>query len=657
MRYATALLAVLSSLNAFAERPFSVDDALAVKNVSDPRVSPDGAWVAYVVSELDLDEDSRYSNLYMAPMDGGDPVALTTSTKSNNHPRFSPDGRYVAFLSNRSDKTQIWLLDLRGGEPRKLSSMKGGVSDFAWSPDSLAVTLVSRDPKPETEDSETVPPLVITRRQFKRDGRGYLDDRRAHLYVIDVATGESRQITDGPYDDSSPTWSPDGREIAFVSNRTEEPDGNSNSDIFLVPAGGGEARQLTTNPGADRSPAWSPDGRWIAHVSTLKPELIWYATDHLAVIPADGGEARVLSSGLDRSVRSPSFAPDGKAIRFLLEDSGNQHLASIPAGGGAVTRVVAGDRDVRSHHAAPSGETALLVSHPQRPPEVFTADLRQLSRANDALLSELTLGDVENIHFKSKDGTEVEGFVTKPPDFVAGTRYPTILWIHGGPVSQYSTRFNTQWHVFAGAGYVVVSANPRGSSGYGEAFSHAIWADWGNKDYKDVMAAVDHVVELGYTDPERLGVGGWSYGGILTNYVITKTGRFKAATSGASETNYLLAYGTDHYQLQWELELGLPWENAELYNKISPITHVANIVMPTLVLCGEVDWNVPLNQSEQLYQSLRRRGIDTQLIIYPGQSHGIRVPSYQKDRYERYLAWFDRLLRGIEETPKPTPQP
>ena len=242
MRYATALLAVLSSLNAFAERPFSVDDALAVKNVSDPRVSPDGAWVAYVVSELDLDEDSRYSNLYMAPMDGGDPVALTTSTKSNNHPRFSPDGRYVAFLSNRSDKTQIWLLDLRGGEPRKLSSMKGGVSDFAWSPDSLAVTLVSRDPKPETEDSETVPPLVITRRQFERDGRGYLDDRRAHLYVIDVATGESRQITDGPYDDSSPTWSPDGREIAFVSNRTEEPDGNSNSDIFLVPAGGGEAR-------------------------------------------------------------------------------------------------------------------------------------------------------------------------------------------------------------------------------------------------------------------------------------------------------------------------------------------------------------------------------------------------------------------------------
>ena len=378
-----------------------MDDALAVKNVSDPRVSPDGAFVAYVVSELDLDEDSRYSNLYMAPMDGGDPVALTTSTKSNNHPRFSPDGRYVAFLSNRSDKTQIWLLDLRGGEPRKLSSMKGGVSDFAWSPDSLAITLVSRDPKPETEDSETKPPLVITRRQFKRDGRGYLDDRRAHLYVIDVATGESRQITDGPYDDSSPTWSPDGREIAFVSNRTEEPDGNSNSDIFLVPAGGGEARQLTTNPGADRSPAWSPDGRWIAHVSTLKPELIWYATDHLAVIPADGGEARVLSSGLDRSVRSPSFAPDGKAIRFLLEDSGNQHLASIPAGGGAVTRVVAGDRDVRSHHAAPSGETALLVSHPQRPPEVFTADLRQLSRANDALLSELTLGDVENIRSPS----------------------------------------------------------------------------------------------------------------------------------------------------------------------------------------------------------------------------------------------------------------
>jgi len=665
MRYLlSALLAVasLSSVSAAAERPFSVEDALALKNVTDPRVSPDGQWVAYVVATLDLEKDTGRSNLFMASMDGGgDPVALTSSDKSNTHPRFSPDGRFLAFLSNRSDKNQIWLLDRRGGEPRELSQLKGGVSDFAWSPDGLALVAVSRDPKPEEEgdkrDEKTAPPLVITRRQFKRDGQGYLDDRRTHLHIVDVERGESRQITDGPYDDSAPAWSPDGREIAFESNRTDEPDGNSKTDIFLVPAGGGEPRRLTSNPGADRSPAWSSDGRYIAHVSVTKPELIWYATNHLAVIPADGGEARVLSATLDRNVRSPHFSPDGKSIRFLLEDSGNQHLASIPVDGGSVTRLVSGELDIRAYDVSPSGEMALLVSEPQLPPEVFTAELENLSHANETLLQEVRLGTVENIHFRSQDGTEVEGFVTKPPDFEPGRRYPTILWIHGGPVSQYSTRFNAQWHVLAGAGYVVVSANPRGSSGYGEEFSRAIWADWGKKDFEDVMAAVDRVVEMGYADPERLGVGGWSYGGILTNYVITQTHRFKAATSGASETNYLACYGTDHYQLQWEKELGLPWENQELYLKMSPITYVANIDTPTLILGGEKDWNVPLNQSEQLYQSLRRRGVDTTLIIYPGQSHGIRTPSYQKDRYERYLAWFDRLLRGGEPSAKPTAEP
>ena len=419
-----------------------------------------------------------------------------------------------------------------------------------------------------------------------------------------------------------------------------------------MPAGGGDPRKLTTNPGADRSPAWSPDGGHIAHVSVVEPDLIWYATHHLAVIPADGGDARLLTQALDRRVRSPSFTSDGRAIRFLLEDSGNQHLASVPFESGLITRLVAGDRDVRSYHRG-----AVLVSEPHVPAEVYAEDLTPLSWVNRELLSDITLGVVENIHFRSKDGTEIEGFVTKPPDFEAGRRYPTILWIHGGPVSQYSTRFNAQWQLFAASGYVVVSANPRGSSGYGQEHSRAIWADWGNKDYEDVMAAVDHVVDLGYADPDRLGVGGWSYGGILTDYVITKTHRFKAAISGASETNFLACYGTDHYQLQWEKELGLPWDNRELYLKLSPITYVANIETPTLILSGEVDWNIPVGQGEQLYQSLRRRGIDTTLVVYPGQSHGIRKPSYQKDRYQRYLAWFDRLLKGGEGTSTPTPQP
>lgn len=636
------VLLVLTAVSASAERPLGVIDALRIRDVTDPRVSPDGEYVAYVVAELDLDDDKGRSNIYLVPMAGGEAIALTTHDGSNTQPRFSPDGRFIAFVSSRSGKSQVWLLNRAGGEPTQWTDVPGGVSSFTWSPDGAAIVLVSRDPEPERDDDATPPPIVITRRQFKRDGRGYLDDRRTHLYVQGVGEENARQITRGNFDDSQPAWSPDGREIAFVSNRTEEPDGNSNTDIFLVPAGGGEPRQLTTNPGADGSPSFSPDGRTIAHTSVVRPDIIWYATTHLAVIPADGGTATVLSTSLDRNVRQPRFSEDGSEIVFLLEDSGNQHLASIPFGGGPITRLVDGERDVRSYHRG-----AVLLSEPHLPAEVATVTLDRLSHVNDDLLSEIELGQVDSVNVTSADGTEVEAFITTPPGFsdrAEGTLYPTILWIHGGPVSQYSTRFNAQWQVFAAAGYAVVAVNPRGSSGYGEEYSHAIWADWGNRDFEDVMAAVDYAIDAGIADPDRLGVGGWSYGGILTDYVITKTTRFKAAISGASETNYLACYGTDHYQLQWEKELGLPWENRELYIEMSPITHVAKIATPTLVLSGEVDWNIPVSQSEQLYMSLRRRGVPTELIVYPGQSHGIRTPSYQKDRYERYLAWFERWL-------------
>ena len=331
-----ALSCPLAAGSAAAARHLSVEDALAIQNVTDPRVSPDGRHVVYVVGSLDLEKDAGRSNLHLVPTAGGESIPLTTSEASNTHPRFSPDGRHLAFLSSRSDSNQIWLLDLRGGEPRQLSDVKGGVSDFEWSPDGKAFVFVSRDPKPEGEedDESAPPPIVITRRQFKRDGRGYLDDRRTHLYVLDVESGESRQITDGPYDDSQPAWSPDGREIAFVSNRTEEPDGNSNSDIFLVPSGGGEPRKLTTNPGADRAPSFSPDGRYITYTSVTRPEIIWYATTHVAVDP----RRRRGRSGAERA-RSIETSGSPSVLRGRPEHrscscsrtSGNQHLARIPA--------------------------------------------------------------------------------------------------------------------------------------------------------------------------------------------------------------------------------------------------------------------------------------------------------------------------------------
>jgi dipeptidyl aminopeptidase/acylaminoacyl peptidase len=352
---------------------------------------------------------------------------------------------------------------------------------------------------------------------------------------------------------------------------------------------------------------------------------------------------------LDRHISSPRFSADGRSIYFLLEDSAELNLARIPANGGPVTRLVSGPRVVDAYSLGPAETIATLVSEPDLPREVFAFEqgkLEQITRTNQELLAEVRLGEVENIHFKSKDGTAIEGLVVKPPDFQSGVRYPTLLRIHGGPVSQYDFRFRFEAQLFAANGYVVVMSNPRGSSGYGQDFSLGIWQSWGEKDTEDVLAGVDYVIGQGYADPDRLGVGGWSYGGILTNNVITKTDRFKGAITGASETLYIVNYGHDHYQRWWEYELGLPWENRELWEKISPFNDVEKIVTPTLIMGGEKDWNVPINNSELLYQALRRLGRTTQLVVYPNQHHGLSVPTYQKDRYERYLDWYGKYVKG-----------
>ena len=653
-------LLVLLAAPSLAQRNFTIQDALGIASVADPQLSPDGEFVVYVVSRIDLGENESESRIHGVPFAGGDSAPLTRAGRSASHPRFSPDGSRLAFLtSGEGDKTQIWLLPLAGGEARVLSDLPAGVSSFAWAPDGSALAVVSRDPdphEPEEGDDPEPRPLVIDRRQFKRDGQGYLDDRRRHIYLVDAADGSHEQKTFGPYDDGSPVFSPDSSEIAFVSVRPPDggdPDATDNSDIFLIPRDadkGTEPVRLTSNPGPDRSPVFSPDGDWIAHTGNRKPELIWYATEHLYALNRSTDEVVHIAAGLDRNLSNPRFSADGSSVLALLEDSGNRHLASFGISeASAPERLIAGERDVRDLEVVGNRVVAVAGStdHPRELIAwTFGEEPRRLTGHNDALLQELRLAAVERITFPSSDGTEIQGFVTKPPGFEEGRRYPTILWIHGGPVAQYSTSFQSTWQLFAANGYLVVAANPRGSSGRGEAFSHAIWADWGNLDYEDVNAAVDHVIERGWADPERLGVGGWSYGGILTNYVITKTTRFHAAVSGSSETEYRAAYGNDHYQLEWELELGLPWENPELYNRLSPISRVHHVTTPTLVLCGEKDWNVPLSQSENLYQSLRRLGVPTELIIYPGQSHGIRLPSFQKDRYQRYLAWFNRFLKS-----------
>ena len=653
------------SSEAAAARALTVDDQFKILDVGDPQISPDGRWVAYTVSGSDLEKEESFSRIWMISTTGGTAIPMTDKGKSVSRPRWSPDGKYLAFLGSRGeDKTQVWTLFREGGDAVPVTEFTQGVKSFEWSPDGTRMVLVIQDPKPEDQKKEkdekekkkTEPPWVITRTQFKTDYVGYLDSRRTHLFVLDMDSKKTTQITSGDFDDSEPAWSPDGDMIAFTSNRTDDPDTNYNTDIWVVAANNedkdGELLQITTNPGPDASPAWSPDGASIACVSVTDTDAMLYATNHLAVV-AEGGEATLLTAELDRNVSNPRFSTDGEWIFFGLEDSGEQSLARIPADGGKVELVIGGQRSVGSFTREVKGVMAALISEPHLPPEVFLWKgmlVEQLTHTNDEFLAGITLGAVEKVRFNSQDGTPIEAFVVKPPGFEPGTRYPAFLRIHGGPQSQYDYSFHFGAQLFAANGYVVVMPNPRGSTGYGQDFCHAIWRDWGGPDFEDVMASVDHVIEQGWADPDRLGVGGWSYGGILTNHVITKTDRFKGAYTGASATLYVANYGHDMYQRWWVQELGLPWRNRQIWEDLSPFNKVEEIVTPVLIVGGEKDWNVPIINSEQLYQALRHLGKTAELVVYPGEFHGLSTPSYNKDVFERFLAWFDTHVKG-NETP------
>lgn len=661
-RLLPALLTVLpATLTAQIPRAIAVSDLTALKTVGAPRISPDGKQVAYTLSTADLKKDRNSSRIWMSPVAGGPAIPMTGAGLAGSNPKWSPDGKFLGFAAARNGgESQVWTLNRMGGEAEQLTEVKQGVENFEWSPDGARLLLSVTDPKPErpkgdSTKPETPEPVVVDRLQFKRDYTGYLDRRRTHLYLLDVATKKVTQITSGDFGDSDPAWSPDGKLVAFTSNRTDEPDNNRNTDIWIVAADntdkGQTLRRLTTNPGSDDSPAWSPDGRSITYVTVIDVPAMWYATQYLAVIPAAGGTPALPTRSLDRNVSSPRYSADGKEIYFLLEDSGESHLAKIPAEGGSVSRVVGGFRSVGAFNIASDGRVAVRIAEPGFPGELFTlgpaAPLIRLTHANDSLLATLRLARVESIHFTSRDGTEVEGFMYYPVGYDRSLRYPTLLRIHGGPVSQFEAAFNFEAQLFAANGYAVVTVNPRGSSGYGQSFSQAIFADWGNKDFEDVMAGVDYAIAQGVADSTRLGVGGWSYGGILTNYVITKTTRFKGATSGASEALIVGNYGHDHYQLEYEQELGLPWQNRAAYERLSSFNDVEKIVTPTLWIGGAEDWNVPILNSEQMYQAMRRLGRQTQLVVYPGEHHGLARLSFQRDRLERYLAWYSKYVKGV----------
>ncbi|GAO41162.1 peptidase S9 family protein [Flavihumibacter petaseus NBRC 106054] len=643
------------TLDAQTKRALRPSDVYRLQEPSGPKVSPDGKWVLFTLQSVDSAKDKNKSDLWMISWDGKEQVQLTFDGSGASQARWSPDGRFISFVATRGeDKSgQVYLLDRRGGEGKKLTDIKGSIEDLDWSPNSKSLLLSIKDPDfSDSASTKIRKPYVINRYHFKQDTEGYLDSAQTHLYLFGLDNKKLDTLTRGIYNERNATFSPDGNQIAFESNRSDLPDRNENTDIFVMEnRPGAPAKQLTTWKGEDSDPLWSPDGKSIAYLQSSSDEpFTMYGQKMAAVVPSAGGEKQLMTDKADRPVRDLHWSVNGKNLVMLMEDDRQVKVISVETAGKKVTILSEGERSFYALEDHPLRNAWITVmSTPDRPAELAVLEngkLQQITHVQDSFLAPLVLPKVRGFRSTSKDGTLVSGILYTPADAVEGKRLPLILFIHGGPVGQDEFDFDFTRLMYAAAGYAVAGVNYRGSSGRGVDYIRSIYADWGNREVMDIIGAADHLIQTGVADENRMGIAGWSYGGISTNYTIATDSRFKAAVSGAGSSLQLSLYGSDQYVTQYEKELGAPWQKPEKWIAVSyPFFKADRIKTPTLFMASESDFNVPVAGAEQMYQALKSLGVPTELVIYPKQYHGITVPSYLKDRYQRHIQWFDKYLR------------
>lgn len=661
------------------KRAMTAEDLYQFQLITDCQIAPDGKQIIFVVQRVDRESEKKYSNLWLVPTDGGRAEQFTSGDQLDHSPRWSPDGTSIAFLSNRHDEkqSQIYLIGRHGGEARPLTDMQGAFASFAWSPDGSQLVCQFRKTDAEVlerENDEQKKKLGIVYRRitrvfYKLDSQGYLPEENWHIWTINTETGDALQLSDGESNEEAPTWSPDGQSILFISNRHPEPDFNQEAtELYLIPASGGEMRQLAAHEGQKVVARFSPNGRWIAYIGRrLKGN--WWQNNSLYLIPAEGGEARNLTLEHDLhlanvtlsdmaqtpTVIPPIWSADSQQIYFNVSRRGDTPILAISLEGQLQPLMT--DQGLTGAFTLDKTQEKLAYFHANQRDagqivvrDMQTGATEALTELNNTLLSQIDWGEIREVCFRRGEGHDLQGWILTPPNFDPTKKYPSILQIHGGPQAQYGQTLNHEFHYLASQGYVVYWCNPRGSQGYGEEFARAIYGRWGSVDFDDIMTWADYMAKEPYIDSERMGVTGGSYGGYMTTMIIGRSQRFKAAVAQRIVSNVISMSGSCDFNYAFGTLLGIPeapWENLEQYWQLSPLKYIGNARTPTLIIHSEQDLRCNQEQAEQIFVALKRLGIDSELILFPDEPHGLsRIGRIDRRiaRLTHIARWFNKYL-------------